>query len=167
MTAPIVKTEFRGVEEFRDYIATLKRGQVKVALLAIGEWIIGTPQRGLRHYKPYKHVPIRKVGGFKSDAQRRFVMAMINEGKIRPGVPNRSFKSQNSWDLIARNNGYRPVIVGEGEGNVYTRSDKLQSKLNALAGWRKVSDIISTNIHGAIRHAQAAINELIRQKGNG
>lgn len=161
-----VKAEIRGIEKVQDYLATLKRGQVKVVLLAIGEWLIGTPQRGLKHYQPYKYVPIRKAGGFKSDKQRRFVMAMIREGKIDPGVPHRTGNTQRAWHLDEGSNGYKPVIVNATKGALYTRSDTLQSKLNALAGWRKVSDIISTNIAGAIRHAQAAINELIRKKGN-
>lgn len=183
MTVPTIQSEFRNIDPIRDYMGTVKRGYTRDALRAIGMWMIGTPQRGLKHYQPYKYVSREKgysgqkitidygphkgkvVTGYFSSKQYYFVI-LGGRGKIDPGVPHRTGNTQRGWHLVEGNNGYKPSIVNATPGATYTRHDTLQSKLNALAGWRKVSEVISTNIHGAIRHAQAAINELIR-KGNG
>ena len=163
-----LKTQVRNVEAIRAFLQTVKHGTVRISLRAVGEWIIGTPQRGLKHYQAYKYVSRERAYGqtFVSDKQRRFVMAKIASGEIDPGVPHRTGNTQRGYRLVETQGGYRQSIQNAEKGAVYTRHDALQARLNALAGWRKTMDIISTNIKGAIRHAQAAVNEFIkREKG--
>lgn len=162
----MIKFKVRGVEEVQAFLKTVPRGALRVALSAMAEWFIGTPQRGLKHYQPYKYVTRAQAYGqtFKSDRQRRYIMAMISEGKIDPGVPHRTGNTQRGWYANETNNGYGMNIENEQKGAYYTRDDSGQARLNALAGWRKISDIISTNIAGAIRHANAAIGNWLRKK---
>jgi hypothetical protein len=159
-----VKFSVRGIEKLQTYLRSLPRGVVKVGLAAIAEWIIGTPQRGLQRYQPYKYVPRARAYGqtFKSDKQRRFVMAAIREGRIDPGVPHRTGNTQRGWYAKVGNGGYRMVIGNDTPGAYFTRHDTGQARLNALAGWRKTMDIVQTNIAGALRHANAAINAFLK-----
>lgn len=158
--------KIRGVEEWQAYLKQLPRGTVKVALAAIAEWIIGTGQRGLALYPGYKYVKRAQAYGetFKSNKQRRWFFAALNEGKILPGYPRRTGKTQKGYVARSTNNGYGVVIENKEAGAYYTRDDKGQARLNALAGWRKVSDVVSTNLAGAIRHAQAKVNEWLRKQ---
>lgn len=160
-----IKFDIRGVEHIQEFLKSLPRGTVRVALKAIAEWFIGTPQRGLKHYQAYKYVPYKKAyGGFKSDKQRRFVMAAIREGRIDPGVPHRTGNTQRGWAMRVSNDGYRVSIQNPQPGAYYTRDDKGQARLNALAGWLKTSTVIANNMAGALRHARAAIKAYL-QKG--
>lgn len=157
--------KIRGVEEWKAYLKTVPYGTVKVGLAALAEWLIGTPERGLKHYQKYLYVSIKKAyGGFKSDKQRRYVMAMIREGKIDPGVPHRTGRTQRGYVANVTNNGYGITIENKEPGAYYTRDDQGQARLNALAGWKKTAEVISTNIAGAIRHAQAAVNAWLAKK---
>lgn len=159
-----VKFNVRGVEKLQAYLKTVPRGAVKVALAALAEWIIGTPQRGLMHYQPYKYIARAKAYGrtFKSDKQRRFVMAAIRDGRIDPGVPHRTGNTQRGWYAKVGNGGYRMSVGNDTPGAYFTRHDTGQAALNALAGWRKISDIVQTNIAGAMRHARAAVSRFLK-----
>lgn len=158
--------KIRGVEEWMAYLKTVPRGTVRVALRAIVEWVIGTPQRGLKHYQAYKYVPRARAyrPTFKSDKQRRYVMAAIREGRIDPGVPHRTGRTQRGYVAVESNNGYRMSVVNKEIGAYYTRDDEGQARLNALAGWRKTMDVIATNIDGAMRHARAAVNQWLKSR---
>lgn len=155
----------RGVEKWQAYLRQLPRGTVKIGLRAIAEWLIGTPQRGLMRYQPYKYVSRKQAYGqtFKSDKQRRYVMAAIREGRIDPGVPHRTGNTQRGYVMRETNGGYGMSIDNAAPGAYWTRDDQGQARLNALAGWRTAGSIIETNIAGAIRHAQAAVNAFLKQ----
>jgi hypothetical protein len=55
-------------------------------------------------------------------------------------------------------------IVNPERGAYYTRDDEGQARLNALAGWRKTMTVVSTNIAGAMRHANAAVSQWLKQR---
>lgn len=158
--------KIRGIEEWTKFLKSVPYGAVKVALPALAEWLIGNESRGLAHYEVYKYVKRVKAYGqaFQSDRQRRWFFAALHEGKILPGYPRRTGKTQRGYVQKPTNGGYGVMIENKEAGAYYTRDDKGQARLNALAGWRKVSDVISTNILGAMRHAQAAINEWLRKQ---
>ncbi len=158
--------KIRGVEEWQKFIKSLPRGVVKVALPALAEWLIGNEQRGLAHYSLYKYVTRKQAYGktFQSDRQRRWFFAALDEGKILPGYPRRTGRTQRGYVQRPTNGGYGVMIENKEEGAYYTRDDKGQARLNALAGWRKTMDVVSTNIVGAIRHAQAAVNAWLKKQ---
>lgn len=161
-----VKVNIRGVEKIQKFTKAMPRGTIKVALAAIVEWIIGTPQRGLKHYQRYKHIRRKKAYGktFVSDAQRGYVMAMIRAGRIDPGVPHRTGNTQRAYKSRELKGGYERAIEAKGAGPYYTRSDKGQARLNALAGWKKTSIVIQNNMAGALRHARAAVKAFLKKR---
>lgn len=160
-----IRIDIRGVEEIQAFLKALPYGVVKVALPAIAEWMIGTPQRGLMHYQAYKYITRKRAYGqtFSSDKQRRYVMAMIREGRIDPGYPHRTGRTQRAWTMKVTNNGYRVNIKNKEKGAYYTRHDTRQARLNALAGWVKVREVISNNMAGAFRHARAAVRAYLKK----
>jgi len=157
----------RNLDKVQNYLKSLPRGTIKIALEALGEWFIGTGQRGLKRYPPYKYVTRAQAYGrtFKSAKQRGYVMAQIRAGRIDPGAPHRTGNTQRGWSMSTTGGGYRLSLVNPTAGAYYSMSDTGQARLNALVGWRKVSDILSTNIKGAIRHAISKVNEFLKQKG--
>ena len=160
-----IKFDIRGVEEIQAFLKALPRGVVSVAMPAIAEWMIGTPQRGLKHYQAYKYVSRKRAYGqtFSSDKQRRYVMAMIREGRIDPGYPHRTGRTQRGYVMKVSNDGYRVSIQNKEAGAYYTRDDSGQARLNALAGWVKVRDVISNNMAGAFRHARTAVSAYLKK----
>jgi len=156
----------RGVEEVQEFLKTVPHGSKRAIIQAFTDWFIGNPQRGLRHYSPYKYVTRKRAYGktFVSDAQRRFVMAMIRAGKIEPGTPRRTGKTQRGWTSNTTNNGYGVAIKNDEVGAFYSMDDEGQARLNALGGWRKVSKVVSDNMAGALRHANAAVREFLKNK---
>jgi hypothetical protein len=162
-----ISVDIRKLDPVIAYLKSLPRGAVKVALPAMAEWFIGNGQRGLKQYPAYKHITRKRAYGktFVSDKQRRYVMAMIREGRIDPGVPHRTGNTQRAYTMSVTNRGYTVKIVNRRKGAVYTRHNTMQARLNLLAGWRKSADVIKANTAGAIRHARAKVREYLRKKG--
>lgn len=158
-----VKFEIRGVEELQRFLRDLPKGTVKVAIEALGEWFIGTDRRGLRHPPPYRYVSRKRAYGasFVSEKQRKWFWA--NGGPDMIG-DNRTGETNNSWESHITKGGYSLSLQNRSKGAYYTMSDTGQARQPALAGWRKVSDIVSTNMAGAIRHAKAAIRALMGRR---
>lgn len=160
-----IKFDVTGLPKVRDFLSSLSRNLRKVGIDALIEYIIGNGQHGLKQYPPYKYVTRKRAYGqtFKSDKQRRYVMAKIRSGEIDPGYPHRTGRSQRGWQMVETGGKYQ--IVNPEVGAYYSNDDAGQARLNALVGWRKISSIIQSNMAGAIRHAYAAINAFITQKG--
>jgi len=159
---PNISIKVRNLEKLQDYFNSLPRNLRGIATKAMAEWFVGNGSRGLKQYPPYKYVTRRSAYGqpFVSDKQRRYVMAKIREGSIDPGYPHRTGNYQRSWEV--KNEATRSRIVNNVPYARYVGGDADQARLNAKVGWRKVSDIISTNIAGAIRHANSKISEWLK-----
>jgi len=154
----------RGVDKVTAYLKSLPRGVKKVAEKALSTYLIGAKPHGLMHYSPYKYVTRKRAYGqtFVSDKQRRYVMAMIAEGRIDPGVPHRTGKGQRGWKLVETSRGYQ--IVNKEVSMYYSMADKGQARLNKLAGWRLVSAAVKANLVGAIKAANAAVKKFLQSK---
>jgi hypothetical protein len=159
---PDIKVKVRNLEQVKKWISALPRKYRGAATKAMAEWFIGTGQRGLKRYPPYKYVSRKSAYGktFVSDKQRRYVMAKIREGRIDPGVPHRTGNYQRGWNI--QGEGVKIKIVNQVPYAQFVGGDETQARLNKKVGWRTISVIISTNIKGAIRHAEAAINKITK-----
>ena len=159
---PEIKIKVRGLKEAQEYFKSLPQNLRGLATKAMAEWFIGNGSRGLKAYPPYKYVTRKSAYGktFVSDKQRRYVMAKIREGSIDPGFPHRTGNYQRGWTII--NKGVKATITNPVPYAGFVSGDAEQARLNAKVGWRKISDIISTNILGAIRHANKAINDWLK-----
>jgi hypothetical protein len=155
----------KGLDKIQAMMKELPPKLAKVGIKAFAEWILGNGERGLRAYQPYKYITRRKAYGqtFVSDKQRRYVMAMIREGKIDPGAPHRTGQTQRGWYARPSNSAYKYNIGNETPGAYYTRHETGQARLNELAGWKKAGAIIAKEMAGAIRAANKAIREAIKK----
>ena len=156
----MLKITSKGIPELQRRLKSLASDIKDVATRAVAEYLVGDRTHGLKHYPEYRHVPYSRIGGFVSARQRRYVMARIREGTIDPGAPHRTGNYQRGWQAI--NEGVKTQIVNSVPYAQYVGGDETQARLNKKVGWRTVSAIISTNVAGAIRHAEAAINKIVK-----
>lgn len=164
MAEPIIQIKVRGLQETKAFISSLPKHLRGIATKAMAEWFIGDGRRGLKRYPPYKYITRRMAYGktFVSDRQRRYVMARIREGSIAPGVPHRTGNYQRGWQMI--NKGVQTQIVNNVPYAGFVGGDEQQARLNKRVGWNTVSEIITSNMKGAVRAAHAAIREYINRR---
>jgi hypothetical protein len=151
----------RGIEELDETFKSLPLRLRGVAAEGASEYLIGTPQRGLKHYPGYKSISRSSVyrPPYQSDRQRRFVMAGIRSGRIEPGYPHRTGNYQRSWRRVG--SGVNTRIAGE------MPHDNWPDPLARKIGWRDPMEIIDSNINGAAREAERAVQAEIDKKGLG
>jgi hypothetical protein len=147
------------INEVNNLFQYLPRNVRGVAAEAASDDLIGTPQRGLQRYPPYRH--ITRAAAFRppyqSDRHRRFVMAGIRGGSIDPGFPHRTGNYQRSW-----------VRIGNGVNSRVSGTLPHEGWPNALAkkiGWRDPMDIIESNMVHASQAAERAVARYMAEKG--
>lgn len=153
----MIKITSRGVPELQAWLLSLANGVKDEATRSVAEYLVGDETHGLKHYPPYRHVPYSQIGGFKSDKQRRYVMARIREGSITPGISASNgylrdawtYKAQGSRYDITNDVGYAKYLVGPGSQSLHSQRQ----------GWRITIDTIRDNLAGAYRHANANIKK--------
>lgn len=151
----MIEVTIKNRKEMVAFINTISPGGIRIARHAVLEYVMGDKGHGLMHYVPYKYISVKQAGGWKSDKQRRFVMAMIREGRIDPGVPHRTGRLQRAWNInqddtkIVNNESYAPFVMGNDE----------QTRGHQLRGWRVVEQVIKNNLKGAFRHANSEIKK--------
>ncbi len=161
-----VKFRIRNVKAVQDFIKSVPRGAVRVALKAFSEYILGNDQHGLRHNEPYKYVTRKSAYGvsFFTEKQRRWFFWALNTGQIDPGSGKRTGETSRAWKAEPRNDGYRYTMTNNTPGGYYTRDDYGQARQPAKVGWRKVSAVLTANYAGAIRAAVAAVKAYLQSK---
>lgn len=158
-----MKMTLRGLKEVQKMMKDLPRGTRIVGMRAIAEYIIGNEQHGL------KHEPQRVIHGagnpyqWQTEKQRRAYFATDGFGTGIPYTRTHNMvdsytysESNSNWTMVKIEN-YSPVFdFVQGE---------YQQRGHIADGWRKVMDIISTNINGAIQAAQRAVDKLVKKLG--
>jgi len=151
----------RNLKKVQDYIKSVPHGAKKEAVEAVTEYIIGDESHGLSHDDPYKQTTRKAVYGqtFESDAQRRYVMAAIKDGTIKIGKRNPDpTKAGQAYTAKYTNNGYNATIQNKQEGAYWTRI------WGGWKNWRSYDKVIRDNIKGAMKHATARVNALLKAK---
>jgi len=163
----VIKIVIRNLDEINAYLRTVQRGVVKVAIEAIAKYMIGEEgapgagRHGLSHDDPYKQTTRAAVYGrtFESDKQRAYVMAAIRSGEIKIGQrsPNPTDASKG-YAYKLTNNGYGATITNSQPGAYWSRV------WGGWKNWRTIPQVISDNMRGAIRHANAEIKKFLAKK---
>jgi hypothetical protein len=157
----MIKVSIKGVDKVVEYLRTVPLGVKTVAGRSVAEYLVGNTSHGLKHYPPYKHVPYSAIGGFKSDKQRRYVMARIREGTIDPGYSASNGYLRDAWTIGGEPPRY--VIKNDVHYAGFLVGDQDQSLHSQKQGWRTVSRNIADNIAGAIRAANLAIAKWLKE----
>lgn len=165
----MIKIKVRGIEELKQFLADLPRGTMRDGIKAAGEYLIGNDAHGLKHLVKYKYVSRKSAYGvtFFSDKQRRWFFWALGEGIINPGADNRTGNTADGWHYSTSANGYQAKLYNDTQGAKYVQGDATQARQPAKVGHRKVSDVISTNINGAIQAAERAVQKWINEHSKG
>ena len=151
----------RNFEKVQAFLKDLPYGTKRAAIIALAEYFVGNERHGFSHDDPYKQTTRKAVYGktFESDAQRRFVMAAIRDGRIKIGQRNPNpTNASRSYGYKLTNNGYGATITNEAPGAHWTRVWR------GWKNWRETSKVIGDNINGALKHAMAAVNDVLRKR---
>jgi hypothetical protein len=155
-----------GVEKVKEFVMSLPRGIKAEAMRAISEYIVGDERHGLKHDINYKYVPRRAIGkvseapaGYYSWRQFGYVHWALSHGVMKIGRANSPTLMSQSWKWEQKNSQWdRTEIKGA------LPFDRFPARHNRLAGWRHYTEVISTNITGAIQAGQRAVNEWLKSK---
>lgn len=112
-------------------------------------------------YPPYQHVSYKRAyGGWRSEKQRRFVMASIRTGRIT--IPYRRTQTlRRGWRIIGQ--GRNAYLINETPYAGYVKGDNTQARMLALGGWRTVSQDIKGRIGKMQAKMEAAAKRAIKK----
>lgn len=163
MSGNFIRVIVSNVNAPKRIFTRIQRETIPAATDAAADYLIGDERRGLRHLALYKYVSRKRAYGvtFFSEKQRRFVMAAIRDGRINPGVNNRTGAIPAGWKVEGRS-GSIIRIVNRAPGVGFVQGDVSQARQPAMVGHRKVSDVIASNLKGMIRAAQQAVNRILK-----
>lgn len=118
--------------------------------------------KNIKKYPPYKYVPFKTAyGGWFSEKQRRYVMARIAEGTIKPGMPNRSNRLAQGWKVIDR--GTQSIIVNEVPYAGYVMGDRTQARMHQKIGWDTLGDWVNNHMGGIVKAAREGLTNALRK----
>jgi hypothetical protein len=124
-----------------------------------GEEIVDSP--GLRNYPPEYHAP-QFAAGFKSDAQRRYVMAAIGRGEI-PYVRGQGRSERYGSQFYVEQRGYSTFVGNRASYARYLAGG--ESAYMAAGGWRKLEDVALEKIGRIMEIFAAWIDRLAQRLG--
>ena len=155
-----VGIEISGLDELIAKLEALPEEVQDEAIEAVNAYMLNV----LKLYPPYLHVPYKTAyGGWFSDKQRKYVMARIREGTIRPGQSSRTQQFAQGWDVLGY--GRKSMIVNQTPYGPYLVGDADQSRMPKKIGWKKLGDTIKERMEQIIRHADIGVKNAIKKLG--
>jgi len=152
----------RGLDSVQQFIKALPYRTKREAVIGVAEYLVGDSRHGFRHDDPYRRTTRRAVYGqqWESDAQRRYVMAAIKDGRIKIGQrKNTPTNASSGYRMRLTSNGYGATIYNDEEGAYWSRS------WGGWKNWRNNQKVVAANIKGALRAGMAAANRWLKSKG--
>lgn len=161
----MIKVSVRGIEKLQAFFKKVPVETRKIAVEEVAEYMLGNDSRGLRHYVGYKYVSRKAAYGqtFVSDRQRKYVMAKIREGEITPGRENRSGALKRGWTYKKQGGGYGATIFNKENHAQWVMGDDTQARQPRKVGWRRMKEVIDTNIKGAMQTAERKISAWLKR----
>jgi hypothetical protein len=112
---------------------------------------------------PVKHISRAMAypetgNGFFTDRQRAKFFATV-----RYTLPYQRGGMETKWELLG--SGWEVKINNRDPGSVFVYDDTRQARLNALVGWKKISQYIREYLPQMLRSFQNAVNSEIKKRG--
>jgi len=149
-----------GLEELRGKLERFPKEAQDGAGEMVGEYVLNI----MREYAPYKYIPFKSAyGGFFSDKQRKYVMASIREGKIKPGGPNRSQGLREGW--VKMGEGADMLIVNPVPYAGFVVGDTDQSRMHKKIGWWTVGQRLRDRTGKIEELAKAGVDKAMKKLG--
>lgn len=154
----------RGIDKVRQFLATLTKQVKNIAEPAIAEYLIGDRRHGLKYMPPYRHVPFTIGAGWSMDPEKRarqraWLFKAIADGRVGPGMSASEGRMSDAWTLSKRGNVWQ--IQNDVAHTKWLMGNQEQTAHARKQGYRKVSEVIASNLVGALRHAVAEIKRLL------
>lgn len=158
-----MRASVRGFDKVKEFIASIDRGYKIAAMREIAKYLIGDERHGLKHNPARVNHDENNPYQWQSEKQRKAYFATNGFGG---GIPyQRTGNLANAWTYEEKNNDWNTVaLTNDSEYGVFVQGDNIQ-KGHKVDGWRIMADVIATNIAGAIRAGQQAVDRLIKSKG--
>ena len=118
----------------------------------------------MREYVPYAYVPFKSAyGNWFSEKQRRYVMARISEGTIRPGAPSRTQTLRGGWKKMGE--GADSLVVNVVPYAGYVVGDADQARMHKKIGWWTVGQRLKERAGEIERKAKAGVDKVMKELG--
>lgn len=158
-----MKVTTKGIDRVKEFIASIQRGYKIEAMREIAKYLIGNEQHGLKHNPARVNHDENNPYQWQSEKQRRAYFATDGFGG---GIPyQRTGNLADAWTYEETNSDWNTVrLKNSSPYGQYVQGDNMQRGHKA-DGWRIMADVIATNIRGAIRAGQQAVDRLIKSKG--
>jgi hypothetical protein len=154
-----IKFTTRGIPELVAKLKQIPYKAQKAASQAAAEYLVGNEEHGLKHYPAYKYVsPFKSYSSdpVKAAKQRGWIFTHLD----LIGNDNRTGAVRDAWKFKPTGaNAY--VITNDNPGVKWTMGTG-RTRQNEAVGWRKWQEVIQSNVKGAIRAAQAAVNKILK-----
>jgi hypothetical protein len=159
----MLKITPRNIDKIHAFLKSVPAGAKQESGRAVAEYLVGDDNHGLKQEPTWKFVSRAQAYGKVSDAppgyfswkQFRFVAA-ITEGFTK--AYKRTHDLANSW--TAKQVGSAWTITGE-PGWVMGHNQANQPR---LVGWRSYVSVIASNMRGAIRAGQQAVDRWLKER---
>ncbi len=158
-----MKFRVSGLDAIKEFIKELPRGSKIEAMRAAAIYLIGDANRGLKHNPPRREHGENNPYRWTSEKQRKAFFATDGFGG---GIPYaRTGDLSSAWNYQETNSDWTRVdLINDAPHFQYVQGEDIQIG-HKVDGWRYYLDVISTNITGAIRSAQQAVDRFIKSKG--
>ncbi len=167
----LLQIDITGIDTTRANLGSLYPEARRLGVKHADDWIIDALLR-VEDEVPYTYVSWDSIGGFVSDKQRRFVMAMIEAGEFTPGQDTRTGRFPKSFqrvgsppdEKVASTSPYGPWVMGVGE----------QARMHIMQNWPDVvewlsrhEDQIRSSFEEGVQVAVQNFNEMMISGGFG
>ena len=149
-----------GADVLADKLGKLSPEVQDAAINEINPYLVNV----FKTYPAYRHIKFKDAyGNWFSDAQRKYVMARIREGTIRPGQPHRTQRMAKGWKILGE--GRNSLIVNEVPYAAHLMSDTQQARMPAKIGWKQLQAIITERMARIYEKAEVGAKKAIKRLG--
>lgn len=151
-----------GLQELRHKLDRFPKEAQDQAGNMVSEYLMNV----MKTYEPYAYVPFKSAyGNWFSDKQRKYVMAKISSGEIRPGSPNRKGAAglRGGWQKMGE--GADTLITNDVPYAGYVMGDDTQSRMHQKIGWITVGKRLKDRAKEIERRAKAGVDKAMKRLG--
>ena len=150
-------------DRITEFIKTVPQGVKVVSLRAIGTYLLGNERRGLRHYPPRRKHDENNPYKWQTERQRKAYFASNGFGG---GIPSaRSGELSRAWQMTNTSDWRRLKLDNVAPYARFVQGANLQ-RGHLADGWRYATDVVRTNLDGAIQEGQREVNAWLKTKRN-
>lgn len=115
-----------------------------------------------RMYAQYKYISVKQSGGWKSEKQRRYVMAMLRSGEMK--IPyRRTQKLSRGWRTYGA--GKTQIVANEVQYAQYVKDLPTQTQGHMLRGWDVIQTDLETHLKGILAAFEGGVKKAIKKLG--